>query len=328
MSTTDPNKRDSFILKNKKTISAITKLLTQTVISGNEDNTSLLSLNCVLMISSAATSSQFEPQLCNAIMNETHFILYLINDIITNKGREEHFGILVNLTRYSETVSSLYKLCPKDFLLKLLKFIENNELISGLITNFSQLEDVRETIVSDKQIISKLFDVFEKSNNLNIKNACICIIRNCCFDTQLHQKLLIPQNELLIRLVMPIAGPEEFDDEVMNKLPIDLQYLGHEKTRETDPEIRKLLIESLLLLCSTRFGREVVREMNIYYILREYHKWEKVREVQKAIEDVVDILIKKESEINEDNLKLIEIPDDLIEKFNNMDKELLKEETE
>ena len=43
-----------------------------------------------------------------------------------------------------------------------------------------------------------------------------------------------------------MAGPEQFDDEEMEKLPEDLQYLPDDKQREPDPDIRKMLIESIM----------------------------------------------------------------------------------
>ncbi|XP_054167167.1 protein HGH1 homolog [Oppia nitens] len=327
MSTTDDKKREKFIVDNKQTIAPMVKLFAQTVTSGGGDHpTAQLALNCILVVSCAATECRLEPILCEAIINETTFILHMISDIICGHYNDHYFGILVNLTRYDSTVQQIYKLCPKDFLNKLFTILLTNSLVSALITNLSQIEDVRQTIVSDPSLMSQLFDVFDKSDSINVKNAITCIVRNCCFDNDLHQILLKPQNDLLVKLVLPIAGPEELSEEDNNKLPIDLQYLGSDKCREKDPEIRKLLMEAMLMLCSTRFGRQVIRESNVYLILREYHKWEKVREVQKAIEDVVDIIIKTEEEIDTDDLKAIDIPDDLIQRFNQMDKELIKED--
>lgn len=57
---------------------------------------------------------------------------------------------------------------------------------------------------------------------------------------------------MLPKLLLPLAGPEEFDEEDNEKLPIDLQYLGEEKTRERDPDIRKALLEALTQVCSYR----------------------------------------------------------------------------
>ncbi|CAG2118194.1 unnamed protein product, partial [Medioppia subpectinata] len=298
---------------------------------GGDPSTGQLALNCLLLVSCAATERQLDAALTDALIAETQLIVHMISDILCGEPDDQYFGILVNLTRYESTVQQIYKLCPKDFLHKLSTLLEANELVSALIANLSQLEDVRQALAADhpSQYVPQLFAAYDRCpTRPQVRNAIVCVVRNCCFDTDLHPKLLDPRNELLVRLCLPVAGAEELSDEDNAKLPIDLQYLGADKRREEDPEIRKLLMEALLMLCSTRFGREVIRDHNIYVILREYHKWEKVREVQKACEDVVDIIIKTEDEIDVDDIKRVDIPDDLIERFNQMDKDLLKEDTD
>jgi hypothetical protein len=51
--------------------------------------------------------------------------------------------------------------------------------------------------------------------------------------------------DILPHLLLPLAGGEEFDEDDMEKLPPDLQYLDESKQREEDPNIRKTLIETL-----------------------------------------------------------------------------------
>lgn len=60
-----------------------------------------------------------------------------------------------------------------------------------------------------------------------------------------HQWLLGDEVDLLPALLLPLAGPEQFEEEVMEKLPLDLQYLPEEKERESDPGVRKMLLEAL-----------------------------------------------------------------------------------
>lgn len=99
-----------------------------------------------------------------------------------------------------------------------------------------------------------------------------------------------------------------------------MQYLSPDKERDADPDVRKLLLETLAQLCATRRGREYLRSHGTYEILRELHKWENSKAGDKncliACENVVDVLIRTEEEIGNDNLKTLEIPDDLVEKFN------------
>ena len=55
--------------------------------------------------------------------------------------------------------------------------------------------------------------------------------------------------DILPYLLLPLAGPEELSEEEMEGLPEDLQYLGDDKVREDDPDIRKMLIESVMQVC-------------------------------------------------------------------------------
>ena len=103
------------------------------------------------------------------------------------------------------------------------------------------------------------------------------------------------------------------------------QYLDEDKKIEEDSDIRKLLLEALLQLCSTKKAREIIRDQNAYLILRELHKIESDETVKLACENVIDILIKKEDEIKFDNYKTVEVPEDLHAKF---DKELELEKSE
>lgn len=54
---------------------------------------------------------------------------------------------------------------------------------------------------------------------------------------------------MLPNLLLPLAGPEELDDDEMQKLPIDLQYLSDDKKREPQADLRIILLESLLQVC-------------------------------------------------------------------------------
>ena len=61
-----------------------------------------------------------------------------------------------------------------------------------------------------------------------------------------HDWLLSPAVDLLPSLLLPLAGPEEFDEDDMEKLPVELQYLEPEKTREPMAIVRANLVESLI----------------------------------------------------------------------------------
>ncbi|CAD6237335.1 GSCOCG00002258001-RA-CDS, partial [Cotesia congregata] len=166
------------------------------------------------------------------------------------------------------------------------------------LSNLSQSPIVRSRLMDrDLLIIHKLLPFVEYKDSLVRRGGIVGTLKNCCFDIENHLWLLSDQVDILSHLLLPLAGPEEFDDEDNDKLPIDLQYLPATKEREP-----------LCQLCATKEAREIIREKNAYVILREYHKWEKDKAALLACENVIDILIRTEEEIGIDNLKQIEVP--------------------
>ena len=50
---------------------------------------------------------------------------------------------------------------------------------------------------------------------------------------------------ILSQIVYPMCGPEEIEEDEMEKLPLDLQYLPDDKERESDLQTRVLLSDTL-----------------------------------------------------------------------------------
>jgi hypothetical protein len=62
-----------------------------------------------------------------------------------------------------------------------------------------------------------------------------------------------------------------------------LQFLPASKQRERDHVLRLTHIETLLLLCTTRWGRETLRANGVYEIVRVMHESEKDEKVSSDI---------------------------------------------
>ncbi|XP_072749962.1 protein HGH1 homolog [Anoplolepis gracilipes] len=196
--------------------------------------------------------------------------------------------------------------------------------LGPVFSNLSQSSYVRSYLMDrDRCVIQRLLSFTEYSDSIIRRGGVIGTLKNCTFDTKNHDWLLSSEVDLLSHLLLPLAGPEEFDDEDNDKLPINLQYLPETKTRESDPDIRLMLLEALNQLCATKVAREILREKNAYIILRELHKWEKDKSCLLACENVVDILIKTEEEIGLDNLKEVDVPSEYTEKFQKISKDFI-----
>jgi len=54
----------------------------------------------------------------------------------------------------------------------------------------------------------------------------IVIYRNCCFNIEAHENMLNPDGlNLLPRILLPLAGPEDFNDEEMEALPDEVNII-------------------------------------------------------------------------------------------------------
>jgi hypothetical protein len=129
-------------------------------------------------------------------------------------------------------------------------------------------------------------------------------IKNAAFDVSAHPSFLASATEtpggdaavvdILPYVLLPIMGPETYDeDEMLDMLP-EVQLLPPDKERERHADIIKTHVETLILLGSTREGRDRMREVNVYPIVREAHLKVSNEEVQDACERLVNLLKGKE----------------------------------
>uniref|UniRef100_A0A9L0T677 HGH1 homolog n=1 Tax=Equus caballus TaxID=9796 RepID=A0A9L0T677_HORSE len=98
-------------------------------------------------------------------------------------------------------------------------------------------------------------------------------------------------------------------------------YLPPDKQREPDPDIRKMLIEAIMLLTATAPGRQQVRDQGAYLILRELHTWEPEPDVRATCEKLIQVLIGDEPERGMENLLEVQVPEDVEEQLQQLDRQ-------
>ncbi|CDO69660.1 hypothetical protein BN946_scf184851.g48 [Trametes cinnabarina] len=156
--------------------------------------------------------------------------------------------------------------------------------------------------------LSKLLAFAEHKDTIR-RGGVASTIKNCAFHTPAHRALLASENEkvtvppstvtapgmdILPYVLLPLAGPEEFDLEDQELLPPALQFLPPTKKREPDPVIRLTHVETLLLLCTTRWGRDYLRTHGVYEVIRALHENEEVEKVSEHVERLVNLLKRDE----------------------------------
>lgn len=238
--------------------------------------------------------------------------------------------ILSNLSRHEQTCRDVFKALQElnvglDRLVEIFcteGFNKKASLhyLAPLLSNLTQLPEARHFILDkDRCVIQRLLPFTQYEESITRRGGVVGTLRNCCFDYVHHEWLLSDAVDILPFLLLPLAGPEELSEEENEGLPVDLQYLPEDKRREADPDIRKMLLETLMLLTATKVGRQILKSKNVYPIMREFHKWEKDPHVISACEKLVQALIGDEPEVGMENLMEVEIPKDVEEKLQELD---------
>jgi len=105
--------------------------------------------------------------------------------------------------------------------------------------------------------------------------------------------------DILPALLLPLlsgAELEKVDLEEQESLPTECQLVDPEKERERDPALRMMLIECLLLLCTSLYGRQVLRCRGAYVVVREAHVREQDEKISESIHRLVDLIQRDESD--------------------------------
>eukprot|EP00794_Sanderia_malayensis_P014063 gene14063-15529_t len=192
--------------------------------------------------------------------------------------------------------------------------------IGLFLSNLTTTRKAR-NVFFDKEsgIIPRLLPYTQHRESNIRRSAAVRMLRNISFETDKHEWLLSKEIDILPHLLLPLAGPEEFIDDEMDQLPLDLQYLPSDKQRESDPKIRCMLIETLLQFCSRKLGRNYLKDNGVYLIMRELHKNEDQENVILVLEQLIQILIGDEPEEEMEDLKNVQIPTHIAEKLQEAD---------
>lgn len=310
----------------------------QSIIALTDDVVDEVARNALLLLVNITASTNGAKELLKYKQSSHIGILQLLIGYVKNPEKKDADAacmILSNITRLEDELDEfLDTFLPQlNDLLNIFVNVDFNKkgsklhYLAPMLSNLSRSARVQKWLTEENPHVPLIkllpFCNYEPSNIR--RGGAIGTIRNLSFATEYHEYLLQSDLDLLTYLLSPLMGNEEYPDDEMDTLPITLQYLPKDKQREVDIDLRKMIIEILNRLCTKQKCRETLRGRGVYYVLREYHKWEKDPKTLLACENVVDILIRKEDEIGVEDLTSLDVPEDMKEKFEKMDKDFLED---
>lgn len=270
--------------------------------------------------------------LVSSILNIKNTNADLMCILLTNLAKNDFINKILEFTiELSEEQKKIFKSnqaidCLMDCFVKgydrKLNEYANYDYLSYFFADLSRYKQGRTYFITEQEYdqvvpLSKVLVFTEKYDDKIRREGVASTIKNSLFDTNSHMKLLNDEKiNLLPFILLPLAGPEEIDEDEMFELPEELQLLPSDKKREPISGIICIHLESLLLLCTTKQGREYLREKQVYVIVRELHKAMDVEEVADLCDRVVQMLKRDEApdskeieeiESDSDDEKIVEI---------------------
>ncbi|KAG7129664.1 Protein HGH1 like protein [Verticillium longisporum] len=185
------------------------------------------------------------------------------------------------------------------------------DYLAYLFADLAKHTEIRQYLVTkqaydDVVPLAKLRVFTEHKSNIRRKGVA-STIKNAAFEVAAHKTFLATDDiDILPYILLPIMGDEDYDeDDTMGMLP-ELQLLPPGKKRDADPRIMQTHIETLMLLTTTRDGRDLMREVKVYPIIRETHSRVDDEEVRDACDRLVQVLMADEEPDSESRVKEVE----------------------
>ncbi|KAI9669666.1 MAG: hypothetical protein M1831_007362 [Alyxoria varia] len=169
----------------------------------------------------------------------------------------------------------------------------------------AKFEDCRKYFTTpqahDSNIIplSKLTPFTVPPHSLIRRQGVASTLKNTAFHIPSHTTTLLPSTSsgginILPYLLLPLMGSEDYDVEEMEKLPEEVQLLEPDKEREPDVGVLTTHLETLLLLATTKEGRQTLKDRGVYPVVRECHANVEDERVRESCDRWVQVVMRDE----------------------------------
>eukprot|EP01125_Pyxidicula_operculata_P002069 TRINITY_DN12022_c0_g1_i1.p1 TRINITY_DN12022_c0_g1~~TRINITY_DN12022_c0_g1_i1.p1 ORF type:complete len:382 (-),score=89.62 TRINITY_DN12022_c0_g1_i1:23-1168(-) len=321
----------SFLSDRKPQVCLISAERVATITSSNEGRQSLKNLVVVRPLCRKIGDS--DPILSRAVLSalinlsvdphyvkqmlDNHIVSRLMDSILdkSNKVIELYAILLSNVTisvRGSQMLLQTGDALVGYYVTKLFELFESSAdspkdtfaWIAGILSNVTQIKEGRNLFI-EKDFVKTLLSYLDHPNPVR-KRGALGALRNIFFESEHHSKLLT--DSMITSLLWPIRGPEQLKSDETENLPSKLKAVPSSKEREKDTEIKSMIIDCLLLLTSTKDGRDFLKKKDIYPIIREYDSVEENQEISSNIFNLLNIikgLDESSKPVNVDPSKLV-----------------------
>ncbi|EFW98846.1 DNA-binding protein [Grosmannia clavigera kw1407] len=260
------------------------------------------------VLNNLASDQKFLDLIFACVTNEAEPNANLMAMLLANLAKSDDLkGILERTQKPSEKLSSddrvinqLMDLFVKGFDGSFNKNADYDYL-AYFFADMAKHAEVRQHLVTkqpyDNVVPITKITVFTNHKSDVRRKGVASMLKNVAFDVPSHPAFLSDDEiNLLPYLLLPLAGNETYDeDEMLDMLP-DLQFLPPDKQRDPDSSILQTHVETLTLLTTTREGRDLMRRIQVYPLIRETHLRVDDEDLREACDRLVNVLMRDEAD--------------------------------
>ena len=143
--------------------------------------------------------------------------------------------------------------------------------VAGILANITRLKEGRDILMDRERGILRSLLRELHSKSLTRRQGIARVVRNICFERSKTMWMITDIDiNILYHIMKRLAGPEPVKEGEDDPSYPDLY--GDNVVRENDISIRKIMVDSLVLLASSsRNARDIMRKRKVYPIVREMH---------------------------------------------------------
>ena len=293
--------------------------LLKSFIEEEGDHSTLLSALCLLEGDVDQVSTPVRKTLVNLsasdlvnpvkIGSKAGFWRSLLSDDDTQQIRYDKQSILANiLIKEFNVVTLIQYMDGASFIVGKLCRKEWTEQTAKVLHNLTQVEWGRKAILRHEGCMETLFKLNDDpKTNREVRHSVIGVLRNLCFDAH-ERSRLINEFEIAAHLLLPMITSELVREALQDDLtekgqdafsPVLRNKLNNTTSLEEydiNDVSRKMIIEAMFVLCTSKVGREELRKNNVYLVIRAYHPFEDNEEISDKVFELVDLLLGDEDE--------------------------------
>jgi len=256
-------------------------------LSTNEDGDRTIINLCLVVLNNLTISEHHAEVFCKHVINSDGYVpkpaLHaMIQNFVSHNPQMEDDGLLYD--PQSGFSSDMIREDPWAY-------------AGNVLTNIVRCETGRKVLLRQSLgFMPKLLQQVRSRNPVRRRGA-VAVIRTCLFDKEVHWWML---NELKVTttLLYPCVVNTEITE--VEKVGMDpvlwMAAADPKKTHEPKVDILHMILESFILLCQVRAGRDSLRKLRIYPICRNLDYEQTDEKASELILEIVNFMHRDEEE--------------------------------